>query len=391
MSDATQSHTLPKPPITLAQLAQILPQATLVGDGSVTVKDLVHPRLFQSPDELVLLIEAAALAILKTGQVKAAIVAKEITDAQPIPDGALAGYITVERPKHALAYLLNIFDKPPHTPPTGIHPTAFVEPTAQVHPSAQIGAHCYVGDGAQIDANTVLMPQVTIGAQAKIGKNNLFYSGVRIGERVMVGSNVIIHFNASIGSDGFSFVTPEKGSVEAAKEGKTSDTRAQNTEIIRINSVGTVIIEDHVEIGACTCIDRSTLGATHIKRGTKIDNLVQIGHNNTIGENCLIVGQAGIAGSCQIGNRVVIAGQAGFADHIKVGDDAIVTAKAGVMRDIEPKEIVAGIPAQPAREALRNISLIGKLSDTRKEIKSLEKRLKALEAQLALKKEPTPV
>ena len=210
---------------------------------------------------------------------------------------------------------------------------------------------------------------------------------MRVGDRVMIGNNVIIHHNASIGADGFSFVTPEKGSVEAAKSGgKVGENK--NTEIIRINSIGTVVIEDHVEIGGCTCIDRSNIGATIIKRGTKIDNLVQIGHNNTIGQNCLIVGQAGIAGSCKVGDRVVLAGQAALADHLTVGDDAIVMAKSGAMRDIEAGSVVGGTPALPAKEALRNISLISKLSDMRKDLREMKKRLEELEKQASESGEP---
>lgn len=378
---------LPKPPVSLETLSQILPQTTLLGDGKLEVLDLVHPKLYQNPHELVLIIEPASLALLQSGKVKTALIAKEILDdlsdaAHPVKAGLLSGCLVSERPRHALAYLLNIFNKPPHIPARGIHPSAIVEASATVHPDAHVGAYCYIGENASVDAGTMLMPQVTIGAEARIGKNTLIYSGARIGERVLIGNQVVIHHNACIGPDGFSFVTPKKGSAEAAKEGKGSQgqTDTKNTELIRIHSIGSVVIEDDVEIGACTCIDRSTLGATLIKKGTKIDNLVQIGHNNTIGENCLIVSQVGIAGSCQIGDRVVIAGQAGFADHLKISDDAVITAKAGVMRDIEAGEVVAGIPAMPAREALKNVMLISKLSDMNKEMKDLKKRLAAIEA-----------
>lgn len=381
---------LPKSPVTLAQLAAILPDAVLVGDGSVSVTDLVHPLMLRSPEEMVLIIDPGALAVLQAGVARAAIIAEEIVPV--VPQGALAGYITVKRAKHALAYLLKVFEKPVYVA-EGVHPTAVIESGAKVHPSVKIGAYTVISAGATVDEGTVLMPHVTLGGNVKVGKNCLLYPGVRLGDRVMVGNNVIIHNNASIGADGFSFVTPSEGSVEAAKSGATGKVSAQNTEIIRINSIGTVILEDNVEVGACTCIDRSTLGATIIRRNTKIDNLVQIGHNNTVGENCLIVSQVGLAGSCKIGDRVVIAGQAGFADHITVGDDAIVAAKSGVMRDIPEKAIMGGIPAQPAKETMRNWSLINKLGDMRKEMRALEKRLAELERQLETAKdtERTPV
>lgn len=373
------SAQLPKPPIDLQTLAAILPGAELVGDGSVTVSEMVHPMMVNAPDNLVLIIDPAALAVLQAGVVQAAIVAKEI----PIPEGALKGYIKVERPKHALAYLLNIFEKPVHAA-DGVHPSAVIEDGAQVHPTAKVGANSTICTGAKVGESVVVMPNVTVGAQAIVGNNTLLHSGVRIGERVLVGNNVIIHNNASIGSDGFSFVTPEKGSVEAAKSGQSDTVSAKNTEIIRINSIGTVVIEDNVEIGACTCIDRSTIGATLIKKGTKLDNLVQVGHNNTIGENCMIVSQVGIAGSCKIGDRVVVAGQAGFADHIKVGDDAIVVAQAGIMRDIEPETVVAGSPAQPAKDFFKMVSNVNKLTEVRKEMRAMKKEMEELRLQVKM-------
>jgi len=388
------TESLPKPPISLAALAEILPDAVVMGDGSLLVSDIVHPLFLQQaistgakPAQLMpLILDPKALAVLELGVLQVALVPEEM----PIPEGKLAGYLKVKRPKHALAYLLNIFNKPPHYP-NGVHPTAIVHSSATVHPSVKIGAFSVIHENAKVGEGTILMSQVTIEADAVVGKNNLFYAGARIGERVLIGDNVIVHYNAVIGADGFSFVTPQEGSVEAAKSGNSGTVTAQNTDIIRINSVGNVIIEDNVEIGACTCIDRSTLGATLVKRNTKIDNLVQIGHNNTIGENCLIVSQAGIAGSCKIGDRVVIAGQVGLADHLKVGDDAIITAKAGVMRDVEPKSVIGGNPAFPIKEAMLSVAMVHKLPEMRRELKDLKKRLAELEGQLSSQKEKATV
>jgi UDP-3-O-[3-hydroxymyristoyl] glucosamine N-acyltransferase len=370
------SSSQPKPPATLDVIAAYTPGAMVHGNGALVVSDLCHPRMITSPDAMVLILEEAALALLGQGSVKikAAVVAEGIA----VPDGLLEGYITVARPRFALAFLLEIFEKPVHSY-QGIHPTAVIEASAQVHPSVSVGAFTYVGEQAQIGANTILMPHVTIGAESRMGENCLMHPGVRIGERVMMGNRVILQHNASIGADGFSYVTPEPGSVESAKSSGGKVT-GQNTDILRINSIGTVILEDDVEVGACATIDRSNLGATLIKKGTKIDNLVMIGHNNVVGENCMIVSQVGISGSCEIGNRVVIAGQAGLADHLKVGDDAIIMAKSGVMRDIEPKEVVVGIPALPRRETLQNVMYMGKLREMFQEIKSLKKRVAELES-----------
>jgi UDP-3-O-[3-hydroxymyristoyl] glucosamine N-acyltransferase len=374
---------MPKPPLSLDAIAACTPGAAVVGNGNLTVADLTHPRMITGPDQMVLVLEAPALELLKQSPfpVKAAVVAEGIA----VPDGLLEGYIVVHRPRFALVSLLGIFEKPVHAY-AGVHPTAVIEATAQVHPSVSVGAFAYVGESAQIDEGTVLMPHVTIGAGAKLGNQCLIHPGARIGERVMLGNRVTIQHNASIGADGFSYVTPEPGSVESAKT-SGGKVMAQNTEILKINSIGTVILEDDVEVGACATIDRSNLGATLIKRGTKIDNLVMIGHNNMIGENCPIVSQVGISGSCEIGDRVVIAGQAGLADHLKVGNDAIIMAKSGVMRDIEQKEVVVGIPALPRRETLQNVMYMGKLRELFQEVKTLKKRL----AELEIEKSPVEV
>lgn len=377
MLDPQALQSLPKPPVTLEALAACTPGATVVGNGQVAIADLTHPRMIFSEHQAPLILDAAVLPLIQNGpiKVKAAIVAEGVD----VPAGLLEGYITVERPRFALAVLLAVFEKPVHLA-AGIHPSAVVESGAQVHPTASIGAFAYVGEKAQIGAGTMIMPHVTIGAEARLDEHCLIHPGVRIGERVMLGKRVVIHHNASIGADGFSYVTPEPGSVESAQASGGKVT-AQNTRIFKINSIGTVVLEDDVEVGACATIDRSNLGATLIKRGTKVDNLVMIGHNNVIGENCMIVSQVGISGSCEIGDRVVIAGQAGLADHLKVGDDSIIMAKSGVMRDIEPKEVVVGIPALPRRETLQNVMYTGKLRELFQEMKQLKKRLAELEGQ----------
>jgi UDP-3-O-[3-hydroxymyristoyl] glucosamine N-acyltransferase len=380
----SQSLPLPKPPANLADIAASTPGATLHGNGQVVVSDLAHPRMVTGPDQMVLILDAAALGLISRSpfSVKAAVVAAGIE----VPEGLLEGYISVERPRFALATLLSIFDKPLHAF-NGIHPTAVIESGVQIHPTVSVGAFCYVGENARIGANTILMPHVTVGAQALLDEGCILHSGVRIGERVMLGKRVIIQHNASIGADGFSYVTPEPGSIESAQASGGKVT-GQNTEIIRINSIGTVVLEDDVEIGACATVDRSNLGATLVKKGTKIDNLVMVAHNNVVGENCLIVSQVGIAGSCEIGDRVVIAGQAGLADHLKVGDDAIIMAQSGVMRDVEPKSVVMGAPAMPKREAFQNYMYMNKLKDLFQDMKALKKRVAELEAE---KKSPVEV
>jgi UDP-3-O-[3-hydroxymyristoyl] glucosamine N-acyltransferase len=376
----SQSPSLPKPPVSLAAIAACTPGAKLHGNGELVVVDLAHPRMITGPDQMVLILEANALGLLPHSPfpVKAAVVA----DGIEVPEGLLEGYISVTRPRFALATLLSIFEKPLHTN-AGVHPTAVIEASAKVHPTVSVGAFAYIGEHAVIGANTIIMPHVTVGAEVRMDESCLLHSGVRLGERVMLGKRVVIQHNASIGADGFSYVTPEPGSVESAQSGGGKVT-GQNAQIYKINSIGTVVLEDDVEVGACATIDRSNLGATLVKQGTKIDNLVMIAHNNTIGENCLIVSQAGIAGSCEIGDRVVIAGQVGIADHMKVGDDAILMAKAGLLRDVEPKGVVMGYPALPRREAFQNYMYTSKLRELFQDFKALKKRV-------AERKEPVEV
>ena len=378
MPDEAALTPFPKPPITLEALAALTPGATLIGNGALEVQDLAHPKMVTAPGQAVLILDAGALSVLAKSPfpVKAAVVAQGVT----IPDGLLEGYIIVERPRFALVALLSVFEKPLHFSKGTIHPTAVVESTALVAADVSIGPFVYVGEEARVGAGTVLMSHVTVGAQASVGEHCVFHAGARIGERVLIGNGVTIHHNASIGADGFSYVTPEPGSVESARNSGGQVT-SQNTQLLKINSIGTVVLEDDVEVGACATIDRSNLGATVVKKGTKIDNLVMIGHNNSIGENCLIVSQVGISGSCEIGDRVVIAGQAGLADHIKIGNDAIVMAKSGVMRDIGDKEVVVGIPALPRRETLQNVMYIGRLKEMFQEMKSLKKRVQELESE----------
>lgn len=361
---------------TLDALAPLL-GAEVVGDGSVEVVTLAHPLMIESPQDLVYVSDPAVLQALPAGHVAAALVSSELE----VPEGHFKAYLKVPRPKVALALLLHVFEKKVHAKP-GIHPSAVVEPSAKIGENASVGPFVYVGENAVVGDNTILMSHATVSAQAKVGTNCLIYDGVRVGERVVLGNRVVIHHNASIGADGFSFVTPEQGSIESARA-SGGKIESQNTDLVKINSIGTVVIEDDVEIGACTTIDRSNLGATLIKRGTKIDNLVMVGHNNTIGQNCLIVSQVGVAGSCTIGDRVVLAGQVGLKDHLKIGDDAIVMARAGVMWDVEPKSIVVGEPAEPYREYMRKLGQVNNLGKMSKELRALKKQMETLEAQIA--------
>jgi UDP-3-O-[3-hydroxymyristoyl] glucosamine N-acyltransferase len=195
------------------------------------------------------------------------------------------------------------------------------------------------------------------------------HPGVRIGDRVVVGDRAILQHNVSLGADGFSYATPEP----AARAGEAASV------LPRINSIGTVVLEDDVEIGANSAVDRATLAATRIGRNTKIDNLVQIGHNVAIGENCLICGMVGISGSVKIGDRVVLAGGVGVTDHVTIGSDAMIAGGSGVASNVPAKAIMAGYPAVSRERAFEQVKHLARLRALFAEVGDLKKRIAALE------------
>lgn len=337
---ATSSPSFPESPLapatSLREVAKLC-DAEIVGDADLKVTRIVHPEDAEGPHDLAIAMDPAILPLLEGSRAVAAVIAR----GQPAPK-PLAATLVIEHPRRAMAALTNHFVEK-NIPAPGKHPTAVIAPDAQIDPSATIGPYVIIEAGARIGPRTRLGPQVYIGHGAQLGADGLLHSGVKVMARVHIGDRVQIHANAIIGADGFSFVTPELGSIDTARA--TGEVTALNGDWLRIASLGAVIIEDDVEIGAGTAIDRGTLRSTRICRGSKIDNLVQIGHNVMIGENVLICGQAGIAGSVQIGDRVVVGGGVGIADHRKIGKDAVLLARAGVATNVPPRGVFGGYPA----------------------------------------------
>jgi UDP-3-O-[3-hydroxymyristoyl] glucosamine N-acyltransferase len=348
--------------------------AELVGDGALKVTAVAHPALAASDDTLALGMDEGSERALEATKAGSAAVAKGRHDILQ----RFRGGLVVERPRFALAQLLALFDRPPNVAP-GVHASAVVDPSASLGDGVAIGPLCYLGPRARIGAGTRLLSHVTVGADAVLGADCLLHAGVRIGERCVLGERVIVQANAVVGSDGFGFVTPEKGSIESARENE-GRVLARNTGITRINSIGHVIVGDDCEIGAGTCIDRGTLAATRIGRGTKIDNLVQIAHNCTVGENCLIAGMVGLSGSVSIGNRVVLAGNVGVADRVQIGDDAIIMAKSGVGQHVPAREIWGGAPARPRGEIAATLLHTMRLPRMRRDLEQIKTKLEKLEA-----------
>ena len=250
--------------------------------------------------------------------------------------------------------------------PKGVHPTAIISSDVNLAKGVAIGAYTVIEKGVSIDEGTVIYSGCYVGSQTKIGKNCLIYPHVSIRDRIEIANRVIIHSGAAIGSDGFGFAM-----VRGVQK--------------KIPQIGTVSIEDDVEIGANVTIDRARFDKTVIGKGTKIDNLVQIAHNVVTGENCIIVAQAGVSGSTVLGKGVILAGQAGVVGHIHIGDKAIVAAQAGVTKSIAAETKVSGYPAKPHQEAKRVNACLQRLPDMYKKIKELEEKVKELEEKLGRK------
>ncbi len=348
--------------------------ARLVGRGDLTIARLVHPADARDAQDLALTTDDALLPLLEKKIARAAVISGKAA----FDPGLVDACLIVDRPRLALAKLTNLFAEPMPVS-EGVHPTAIIEPGVKLGNCVAIGAYVYVGAGAVIGDRCVIHPHAYIAPDAVIGCDALIHSGVRIGARVVIGDRFIVHFNTSIGADGFSFVTPQLGSVEEAKASGASTVSASNVELVRIASLGNVIIGDDVEIGANTSIDRGTIAATRIGNGTKIDNQVQVGHNVTIGENCLICGRVGIAGSAVIGDRVVLGGAAGVADHVRIGNDVVAMGMSGIAGHVQARTIVGGSPAMPRDRVVENMFNVGRVRQLIKKINSLTERFDAFQ------------
>ncbi len=338
--------------------------ARLVGDGTIDIKRLVHPLAAEQPSDLALAMTAETAAALGGSKAQAVVVSAKHSSAAD----RFKSVIVIEQARTALAILTKLFDAGPSRF-EGIHPTAIVAPDAKLGEGVSVGPYTVIGPRTRIGARTAILSNVSIGADVTIGEHGLLHSGVRIGDCVAIGHRVIMHSNAVIGSDGFSF---------APELGPRMPYPAELT-LMRVHSLGNVIIGDDVEIGATTTIDRSTLAATRIGNGTKIDNQVHIGHNVTIGERCLIAGKVGIAGSTKIGDRVRIGGGAGISDHVTIGTEAIIGAGSGVGNSVPEKSFVSGYPAIPHGRTAENFLYLGRQKALHGKVDDLKTRLEALE------------
>ncbi|MGE5609940.1 MAG: UDP-3-O-(3-hydroxymyristoyl)glucosamine N-acyltransferase [Bacillota bacterium] len=263
----------------------------------------------------------------------------------------------------AVATILERLAPPVPRPPLGIDPSAHVAPSARLGERVAVGINVVIGQNTTIGHDTILHPGVFIGDDVTIGEHCELFPNVVIRERITIGNRVVIHASSVLGSDGFGY-------------------RWDGQRHVKIPQIGTVIIEDDVEIGSGVCIDRAKFSSTRIGHGTKIDNLVQIGHNVQVGPHCIIVGQAGLAGSVRLGQGVVLGGQTAIRDHITIGDGAMAAACSAIAEDIEPKSIVSGMPALPHRQSLREQAALRRLPDLVVQVRKLTEELATLKQSL---------
>lgn len=327
--------------ITLAELARAL-DARLWGDGSLRIAGAAEPAQAGVAKD-----GAAVVAMAMAPQYAASLapgaVALIAEGMDPEAFG-LAGAVIVARPRLAMAGLTRALDPGPHIAP-GIHSTAVIDPSAEIGDGAAIGPFVVIGPRVRIGGGARIAAHVSVGADTVLGDDVLLHASVRIAHGVTAGARLIVQSGAVIGGDGFSFVTPEVSSVEEIRHTLGQREQVRDQHWVRIHSLGGVTLGDDIEIGANATIDRGTIRATSVGSGTKIDNLVQLGHNVQVGRDCLLCGQVGVAGSVRIGDRVVLAGQCGVSDNIFIGDDVIAGGASKIFTNVPAGRVILGSPA----------------------------------------------
>ncbi|APX11520.1 UDP-3-O-(3-hydroxymyristoyl)glucosamine N-acyltransferase [Tateyamaria omphalii] len=330
---------------TVAEIARAL-EAEAVGDAGAVVTGLAEPAQ-AGADDLALASSPKYADTLAAGAAQAALL-WEGADWQAL---GLRAAILPKRPRFAMSRLTTMAD-PGHGFGNGVHPSASVDPTAKLGDDVTIAAGAVIGPEAEIGAGSIIGPLSFVGWQAVLGPNAFLREHVSIGARVRIGANFICNPGVRIGGDGFSFVTPEKSGVENVRETLGEQGDAGGQPWARIASLGAVVIGDDVEIGTNTAIDSGTIRPTQVGNRTKIDNLVHIGHNCIIGEDNLICGQVGLAGSVTVGNFVVMAGQVGVSDNLSIGNNVVLAAACKVMSSVKDGKVMLGYPANEMKTNL---------------------------------------
>ena len=335
---------------TLKEIAEFI-NGELKGEGTIKIKGVssVHDA---KEGEITFIDSPKFKERINETEASCVITSFEVEDAnKPI--------IKCKNPSLALTRIIEKMFPYQISHPKGIHPSASIGKDIKLGKDVSIGANSVVGDNVTIGEGSIIYPLVYVGSGANIGKNVLVYPNVTIREKVIIGDNVIIHSSSVIGADGFGFV----------KDG---------TNFLKIPQMGIVEIQNEVEIGAAVTIDRARFGKTLVGQGTKIDNLVHIAHNVSIGKNCVVVAQVGVSGSVNIGDNVILGGQAGITDHVDIGDNVMVAAKGGITTSVPPRTIMSSIPARPHIVMKKLVAHVDNLPKLVERLDELEKNLSRL-------------
>jgi len=338
-------------------------QCRLEGDGDIVIQRVAGIDR-AGPGDLTFIAHEKYLSRLPSTRASAVIVAPDVA-----ARGAPAALLRTDQPYLAFARAVALLTEPPSTP-KGIHPASSIAADVQLGPDVSVGPFATIGAGASIGARTVIHANVAIGAGATVGDDCLVRPHVSIGERVVIGNRVVLQDGAVVGSEGFGFAKQADGTH------------------LKIPQRAGVVIEDDVEIGANSTIDRPAVGETRIGAGTKIDNLVQVAHGVTIGRRVLFAAQVGVAGSAVIDDDVVLAGQVGVANHVHLGKGVVATAQTGIPNSVDPGEYISGYPGIPHRDWLKSSAVYRQLPTLRKRVADLEHRIAELEEKLAGRRTP---
>lgn len=337
------------------------------GDLDIPIHGAAEPAT-ATPSDLALAMAPAYAEGLNEGSARAAIL---WTGADWRGLG-LEAALFVDRPRLAMSGVTRMFD-PGQGQVGGIHPSAVIEPDAELGENVSVGALAYIGSGAKIGAGSVIGPHCVIGAGAGIGPDAFLRDSVSVGARVQIGARFICQPGARIGVDGFSFVTPELSTTEAARATMGDSGDAAGQAYVRIHSLGSVVIGDDVEIGANCTIDSGTIRDTMIGEGTKLDDMVHVGHNCRIGRHCLLCGQAGLSGSVTVGDFAVLAGQTGVADNSIIGERAILTGGTKATSTVPPGQVMMGYPAVKLTQFTEIYKALRRLPRLARQVAELQK------------------
>lgn len=346
----------------LADIAARL-EARLEGAGDAEISSVAGIE-HAAPGQLTFLANRRYFPLLKTTRASAVLLEPNVAIAREPGLPPLAALRT-PNPYFAFACAIELFYQPPAYAP-GVHPTAIVAPTAKIGPRAHIGPYCFVDSDAQVGDDAVLHSFVTIYRGARIGNRFFAHAHAVVREYCQIGDNVILQNGVVIGGDGLGFAKQKDGSW------------------YKMAQSGPAVLEDDVEVQANACVDRATVGETRIGRGTKIDDLVLVGHASQVGANTMLCGQVGLAGSTKVGANCILAGQVGTAGHLSVGDGSVVTAQSGIPSDVPPKSFYSGYPANDNRQWLKNVAALNRLPDLQKRVRELEAQVTELQRAIRI-------